>query len=331
MGMFVNAQEDIVANETTKLILALNPAIAAKVRPAEIIAYTLNRVPPRYATTQEGMVWQRQSAIADLAVSRTTISHALQNVLISDPLHDTQPIHEEFFQNLPGILNSLCEVCKRDYMNWQDVAIAVQSSVSKLIDQHNRPPELYGSDDMPSGWHPMIRRQMIGLKPYISKARRNKEQDQPLAPAPSTHLSPPEELAVYLLRPRLRLINVMEELVLLAIGKISNPEVQEGNTPTEIAAYALNRLPTLYASSMVGYTALRKKGVNELSKEIVLAVRDAARQVLQYPRYQISRPFATDFDQQAYETLNTLRTILDREDVDFDNLVEVIREFMYEH
>lgn len=270
MGMFVNAQEDIVANETTKLILALNPAITAKVRPAEIIAYTLNRVPPRYATTQEGMVWQRQSAIADLAGSRTTISHALQNVLISDPLHDTQPIHEEFFQNLPGILNSLCEVCKRDYMNWQDVAIAVQSSVGKLIDQHNHPPELYGSDDMPSGWHPMIRRQMIGLKPYISKARRNPD------PAPSPHLSPPEELAVYLLRPRLRLINVMEELVLLAISKISNPEVQEGNAPTEIAAYALNRLPTLYASSMVGYDALRKKGVNELSKEIVVAVECAA-------------------------------------------------------
>ena len=328
--MFVNAQEDIIANEATKLILALNPAITAKVRPAEIIAYTLNRVPPRYATTQEGMAWQRQSAIADLEVSRTAISHALQNLLIGDPLHDTQVIHEEFFRNLPGILNSLCEVCRHDYMSWSDVVIAVQARVNHLMDQHNRLPELYGSDEMPSGWHPVIRRQMIGLKPYINKARRRQQAQQPDLP-PSPHLLPQEELAVYLLRPRLRLVNVMEELVLLAISKITNPEVHEGNVPIEIAAYALNRLPPLYASSMVGYTALRKRGVGELAKDVVLVVRDGAQQVLKFPRYQLTYPFAIDFDQQAYTALNNLRQILDREDIEFDNLVEVVREFIFTH
>jgi len=46
MGMFINAQEDIIAREATRQILALNPAIAAKLQPKEVIAYTLNRVHP---------------------------------------------------------------------------------------------------------------------------------------------------------------------------------------------------------------------------------------------------------------------------------------------
>ena len=56
---------------------------------------------------------------------------------------------------------------------------------------------------------------------------------------------------------------------------------------------------------------------------------DGAQRVLPFPRYHPTYPFATNFDQQAYETLNLLRTVLDREDIDFNNLVEVVREFMY--
>jgi hypothetical protein len=70
---------------------------------------------------------------------------------LEEALHDPNPIHEEFFSDLPSILNRLCEVCKQDYMNWQEVGIAVQSKVNQLIDQHNRPPELKGSDAIAVG------------------------------------------------------------------------------------------------------------------------------------------------------------------------------------
>jgi hypothetical protein len=104
MGMFINAQEDIIAREATRQILALNPAIAAKLQPKEVIAYTLNRVPPRYATTQQGMLRQRQSAIAELATTRNTISRALQSVLNSDP--DTFTLN--FPVRLRGVATHYC-------------------------------------------------------------------------------------------------------------------------------------------------------------------------------------------------------------------------------
>ena len=175
---------------------------------------------------------------------------------LEESLHDPNPIHEEFFSDLPSILNRLCEVCKQDYMNWQEVGIAVQSKVNQLIDQHNRPPELKGSDAMPSGWHPLIRAKMIGLKPYIAKGHQ-KEQAKQSYPIPRPYLSPQEELTVYLLRPRLRLFNVMEEMVLLAISKITNPEVHEGNTPTEVAAYALSMPVPWQATVLCGNGLLR--------------------------------------------------------------------------
>lgn len=141
-------------------------------------------------------------------------------------------------------------------MNWQEVGIAVQSKVNQLIDQHNRPPELKGSDVMPSGWHPLIRAKMIGLKPYIAKGHQ-KEQAKQSYPIPRPYLSPQEELTVYLLRPRLRLFNVMQEMVLLAISKITNPEVHEGNTPTEVAAYALSMPVPWQATVLCGNGLLR--------------------------------------------------------------------------
>lgn len=61
---------------------------------------------------------------------------------------------------------------------------------------------------------------------------------------------------------------------------------------------------------------------------LVVMVRNGALKVLQHPANSENRPFTTDFEGEAQETLRVLRKLLDREDIDLSNVVEVVQEFI---
>ena len=78
--------------------------------------------------------------------------------------------------------------------------------------------------------------------------------------------------------PRKQFINVMEELVLTdAIARVA--EIEASNDCTldlgDVAAYALNRLPPLYATTEEGANYQREKAREELSSLIAEQVQDA--------------------------------------------------------
>ena len=78
--------------------------------------------------------------------------------------------------------------------------------------------------------------------------------------------------------PRKQFINVMEELVLTeAIARVA--EIEASNDCTldlgDVAAYALNRLPPLYATTEEGANYQREKARDELSNLIAEQVQDA--------------------------------------------------------
>ena len=78
--------------------------------------------------------------------------------------------------------------------------------------------------------------------------------------------------------PRKQFINVMEELVLTdAIARVA--EIEASNDCTldlgDVAAYALNRLPPLYATTEEGANYQREKARDELSELIAEQVKDA--------------------------------------------------------
>ncbi len=81
--------------------------------------------------------------------------------------------------------------------------------------------------------------------------------------------------------PRKQFINVMEELVLSeAIARVAEIEATTDKTPDvgEIAAYALNRLPSLYATTEEGAQFQRSKAKEELQSSISKAVDEAIEQ-----------------------------------------------------
>lgn len=88
--------------------------------------------------------------------------------------------------------------------------------------------------------------------------------------------------------PRKQFINVMEELVLTeAISKVAEIEGKQGKSLDlgDIAAYALNRLPPLYATTEEGARYQRERAKIELSALIQKSVIEAISRYIDRPEF----------------------------------------------
>ncbi len=88
--------------------------------------------------------------------------------------------------------------------------------------------------------------------------------------------------------PRKQFINVMEELVLTeAISRVAEIEATTDTTLDlgDIAAYALNRLPPLYATTEEGANFQRENAKSELSALIAAQVKEAIARNLNQPEF----------------------------------------------
>jgi hypothetical protein len=88
--------------------------------------------------------------------------------------------------------------------------------------------------------------------------------------------------------PRKQFINVMEELVLTeAIARVAEIEATSDCTLDlgDIAAYALNRLPPLYATTEEGATYQRKHAQEEMRSIIAQQVNEAIARSLDRPEF----------------------------------------------
>jgi hypothetical protein len=61
-SLYRNAMEPLAAQEIEQQMQSLPEDIIKSINKGEAIAYALNRLPPLYATTQEGWYWQQQRA-----------------------------------------------------------------------------------------------------------------------------------------------------------------------------------------------------------------------------------------------------------------------------
>jgi Late competence development protein ComFB len=63
---FINVMEDLVLTEAVARVAEIEATSEGTLDVGDIAAYALNRLPPLYATTEEGASWQRQRAKAEL-------------------------------------------------------------------------------------------------------------------------------------------------------------------------------------------------------------------------------------------------------------------------
>lgn len=91
----------------------------------------------------------------------------------------------------------------------------------------------------------------------------------------------------------------------------------------EVVAYALNRLPSLYATSEKGWQQQCKRAYREYATQIVTAVRQAIAAVQQDP-LRTGAPLRSGETWEAQTALQGLRELLQHEGLSWVNLVETV-------
>ncbi len=122
-------------------------------------------------------------------------------------------------------------------------------------------------------------------------------------------------------------MNVMELLVAEEVDKqvkTMHPRMLKYLKRVEVETYALNRLPSLYASSEKGWQLQYEKAKRELHNQIKSAVRQAFAAV-QVDPIRASQPLRGQEDEAANVALNALREILKQPDLSWDGAINRLR------
>lgn len=108
---FINVMEELVLTETAAQISAIEATSEAGLDVGDIAAYALNRLPPLYATTQEGANYQRARAETELKDTiiqqvEAAITHNLHRPEFFPERQALKPAGEEVIQQVSTLLQS---------------------------------------------------------------------------------------------------------------------------------------------------------------------------------------------------------------------------------
>ena len=120
--------------------------------------------------------------------------------------------------------------------------------------------------------------------------------------------------------------NVMESLVVEEVEKQLQrlpSKVSSYVNKAEVIAYALNRLPALYATSEKGWEQQGARARRELGSQIVAAVRQAIAAVQRDPLRTVV-PLKIGTEQESQVVLQELKELLGQEEVSWRNVVDAV-------
>ncbi|ASC73130.1 hypothetical protein XM38_040920 [Halomicronema hongdechloris C2206] len=122
-------------------------------------------------------------------------------------------------------------------------------------------------------------------------------------------------------------VNVMELLVAEEVDrhlKELPPRIAKYVKRVEVETYALNRLPSLYASSERGWQHQYDKAKKEFRNQIRAAVRQALAAV-QVDPIRLSEPLKMSDHAEAQAALQALRELFRQEELSWDDVVKRVK------
>lgn len=356
---FVNVLEEILVKEVQVQIEELRPERQTKVKTVEVLAYALNRLPPLFATSMIGWQYQYQHALNELhpQISQL-VKQGIQTVLFGDPLHDTTPLPNHLFINSAGVLYQLSKVFERRHLRWRDVPILVEETINKpkVTTNINDQTVIQFDEETKIQEVSYVNKSQRGLltrsKHYMEKQSSQKKQEALLLSGDRVLVSQGQmygsswaedkkvrdalemeyrALQSYTLEAQLGLTNVLEHLVLRAIERITTPDLYAQINQSEVAAYALNRLPPMYSTSDRGFKYMRQRAISELAKEIIRTVRSGIMKVIQATRIDSQPIYAYQFEQEYEQSMLTLNSLFNRHDITLHNIVAIVQDVISYH
>lgn len=332
MAAFINAIEELVIKEAKAQLEDVRADLKQQVSLAEVVAYALNRLPSLYATTQYGWMQQRTKAHNEFYEQINDLVHrAISAVQIGDPLHDPTPIPEAELNSQARALAKLQKILNKNNLRWRDVATTVEFAL--------RPKEAtnFGNSSRSS-------RVTAGLVGYLQRSKIRRGDSQESVKSDSTipiegsgwSKSVKEAdlvniehgyLESYVTRARLGFSNALENIVISVaqhfIQKLS-PEQKARIYINDVVACALNQLPPLYATSNRGLQCQREYAKLQLKKDILSVVRQTILQIMRSPKRELPPLPFEKFNREQDEALRQLKRILNRQDITWLNVSEVV-------
>ncbi|HEY9618004.1 MAG TPA: late competence development ComFB family protein [Microcoleaceae cyanobacterium] len=122
--------------------------------------------------------------------------------------------------------------------------------------------------------------------------------------------------------------NVMESLVVEEVElqcKHLPTRVANYINKTEVIAYALNRLPPMYATSQQGWQQQRNRASREMHNKIMMAVRQAIAAVQRDP-LRVATPLRIEEDRSSQTALQELQELLRSDELSWRNVVDVVEQ-----
>ena len=106
---FINVMEELVLSEAITRVAEIEQTSDSSLDVGDIAAYALNRLPPLYATTEEGANYQRQRAREELqTLIQTQVAEAINRYLDRPEFFpERQAISNKGDSNMAGQLSSL--------------------------------------------------------------------------------------------------------------------------------------------------------------------------------------------------------------------------------
>ncbi|AFY71771.1 Late competence development protein ComFB [Thalassoporum mexicanum PCC 7367] len=390
MSSLRNALEDIVIREAQKQLAPLKSAIGTSIRLADVVAYTLNRLPPLYATSHHGWQLQRRRLVKEMrsqiieAVSVAIAAFSTKNF----PASKT-PLPEIELKSQARALVSLRRVLKQPELRWSDVPAALEKALgnSQNLNRHSSAsnsnsevtraiadldvyPEPVKSDqtviredthiqdtqddhydlDDRDSLSASMRSQIDQLRACLGTTKDGQvkyAQTQNFEPAPerrnpvkvvksangqeiSVKAMEAQQLEIYTLPAKLEFSNVLEKLVLLVAGHLVrnfDPEIRAQINLTEVMAYALNRLPPMYAASDRDYRRQRQYAQSELANRVTDLVKRGIELVLASPRNVQPLPFEK-FNQEYELALPQIKQLLKCRNITLSNLATLAADII---
>jgi len=316
-----NALEELVIEEAEAQYKRLGTDVKKRVDLSEVIAYTLNRLPPMYATTQRGWVQQRKKADQELgaAITKTVRNGFLSTQ--SDVLRQNDPIPDHELISQARSLFKLRKLFSKDYLKWKDV------------------PEIV-RDALDSGYY-----QSLSNGTYVSLDRRNsllarsyavrRKSTTILNNSSKVHKTEKDisaeikDFGSYMSGTIYRYSNILESLVTAIVERrVNRPDegVQQKINIDDVAAYVLNRLPPMYATSRRGLQNLRQRVKSEMTSQIISIVKEALNRVVHAPERALSPLPFEKFNIELEDALVQLREMFKRDDITWRNVAEIVEE-----
>lgn len=300
-----NVLLEFVYEEANAQIQGLGSGIRHKYNLDEVIAYALNRLPPKFASTDVDLLIMRQQCEA----MRTDINKAVRQALIGvrrDPLRQPEPLEDIELANAPYALLQVQDILGWKSLMWSDLPKALEGALESAIAKYNSGNRARGT----------IGQNRFNTKMYLHK------------PAPKSQ--PPSEskrrdYEVYMLESR-HLAHSLERLVIRVAQNRANlfPKNELRFIRLEdVLAKSLNRLPCLYATSSKGLGHLRYYAQMNIGSEVSIIVHEAMLQTRQQNLQRCDQPMFYKVRHEREQALLKVGRLLNR-DVKWQNLVEVV-------